>query len=130
VVPNGELSAPDFWATYEYMLMYRQHHPRAVDLFEEFVEMIKDIQSLMEFNRSREPMFQVETMEFNLDDKIEEILQEKAHKFVQFCHVLMQARNKLRHDRITLYKHMIWESFEQKGLVFIVSYILHIDSLI
>jgi len=77
---------------------------------------------VMMFNGKRQETYQVEMMEFSLDEKYEEMLMEKAVKFVQYCHVLMKARNKLRHEKIKLFKNQIWDSYEQKGLLFTVTY--------
>ncbi len=75
----------------------------------------------MHVNKSREPRFQLAIEEFNLDDDIEEVLEEKTNNFAKFCHIQMMARNKARRDRIEVFKNMLWDCYAYTGKVFLVS---------
>lgn len=75
----------------------------------------------MKLNQSREPKFQVPIEEFNLDDDIETLLQEKGNNYAKYCHIQMMARNKLRNERIEMFKNMLWDSYVHKGKLFLVN---------
>lgn len=47
----------------------------------------------MNLNNSRESRFQVPITEFNLDDDIEAILQEKGNNYAKYCHVSRYVLN-------------------------------------
>lgn len=74
----------------------------------------------MMFNRQREQGHQVDMAEFNFDEDRESRLKEKCEKMKKVANIQMAARIKLRHAKINAMRHMLWEQFDNKGMMIMV----------